>query len=303
MKNGWTYGSLVATAVIWGAIFNVGKMTEIALPPMTVAAWRFIVAAACMMAILWIRERPRSEDIRRNLAMYAVLGVVGIFGFNALVFVGLKQTTAVSAALIMATNPLVTAGLSARLLGERIRLRQGLGMALSFIGVLFVITGGSLTTLRAISMGDLLVLGGNICWALYGVLGRRYLKGSSPVATSAMTMLVGAVCFIPFASIQSKVGMESAIVEAWIGVAFMAIFGSVLGYLWWNRGIARIGANRTSIFFNLVPVSTMIITGLTGGGVSGIQVMGGGLVLTGVFLATLRKSAGLRAIPAAEEVG
>ena len=173
----------------------------------------------------------------------------------------------------------------------------------SFVGVLFVITGGSLTTLRAVSMGDLFIIGGNICWALYGVLGRRYLKGSSPAATSAMTMLVGAVCFIPFTSIQSKVGTESAIAEAWVSVAFMTILGSVLGYLWRNRGIARIGANRTSIFFNLVPVSTMTITGLTGGGVSGIQVMGTALVLTGVFLATLRKSAGLPAVPAPEEVG
>lgn len=288
VKNGWTYGSLVATAVIWGSIFNVGKMTETVLPPMTMVAWRFIVAALCMMAVFWIRERPRAEDIRRNLAMYAVLGVVGIFGFNALMFIGLKNTSAVNAVLIMAMNPLVTAVLSAPILGERIRPRQGAGVALSLVGVLFVITRGSLSSLRGFSAGDLLIFGGSVCWSLYGVLGRKYLKGSTPTATSAMTMAFGALCFLPFAPLRLEVGEGPALVDAWIGVMFMAIFGSVLGYLWWNRGIEKIGANRTSIFFNLAPVSTMVISGLTGGSVTGIQVLGAGLVLTGVVLATRR---------------
>jgi drug/metabolite transporter (DMT)-like permease len=72
-------------------------------------------------------------------------------------------------------------------------------------------------------------------------------------------MLIGAICFVPFASFAHVPASQTEVIKAWLAIWFMGIFGSVLAYLWWNRGIAQIGANRTSIFFNLVPVSTMMI--------------------------------------------
>jgi drug/metabolite transporter (DMT)-like permease len=286
--NWMIYALLIGSATFWGANFNVGKVAVDVMEPMSVVAWRFILAAICMVIILWTKERPSFGSIRLNLIKYAILGIVGIFGTNAFLFVGLKHSSPINASLIMATNPLVTVILSVFLLRDKIRVRQGIGIIISLIGVLFVITGGSIFKLHAVSTGDLLVLCGNICWALYGVLVRKYLKGNSPLCTSALTMLIGAICFIPFANFAHRPATGTVVTEAWLAIWFMAIFGSVLAYLWWNRGIAQIGANRTSIFFNLVPVSTMVITFLYGGNVLNVQLVGALVVLAGVILATLK---------------
>lgn len=287
--NWIVYSMLIGTAFFWGANFNVGKAAVHVMEPMTVVAWRFIIAALCMTAILWIKERPSFKLIRSNLGKYILLGIIGIFGTNTLLFVGLKYTSPINASLIMATNPLVTVMISIWLLQEKIYVRQGIGIIISLIGVLFVLTGGSIFALQSISKGDLMVLIGNICWALYGVLGRKYLRDSTPLATSTLTMIAGAVCFIPFVRVTNAAVPAPLLVEAWLAIGFMAVFGSVLAYLWWNRGISRIGANRTAMFFNLVPVSTMAITAVTGGSILAVQFFGALLVLAGVVLATMKK--------------
>ncbi len=66
----------------------------------------------------------------------------------------------------------------------------------------------------------------------------------------------------------------------------MAFFTSVLGYLWWNQGIKEIGAGKTSLFFNLVPVVTMIISFAVGTPIKVFQVIGAVLVILGVLTAS-----------------
>lgn len=294
MKNFLIYLSLVAAATFWGANFVAGKLAIGVLSPMSVIAWRFIIAGLLMIVILWTKERPTWQVVRQNFWMYVLLGIVGIFGMNGLLFIGLNHTSAVNASLIMATNPIVTLILSAIFLRERIRARQGIGMLVSLVGVIFVLTGGSLYKLGSISLGDLLVLGGNVCWALYGVLGRRYVKDSTPLGTSAITMVMGALCLLPFANAHHVVASGGIVTQAWLAIVFMAVCGSVLSYLWWNRGIAHIGANRTSIFFNLVPVATMGIASFTGESIIAAQLMGAVLVIIGVVLTTFSSQKSLK---------
>lgn len=295
MRNILVYLSLVATATFWGINFIVGKLAMGVMSPMSVIAWRFIIAGLLMIVVLYSKEGPTWHMVRQNFWMYLLLGIIGIFGVNGLLFVGLNHTSAVNASLIMATNPIVTLILSAIFLRERIRVRQGIGMIVSLLGVIFVLTGGSLDKLGTISGGDTLVLGANVCWALYGVLGRRYVKNSTPLGTSAITMVIGALCLLPFASTHHAATSGGMVTQAWLAIVFMAVCGSVLSYLWWNRGIAQIGANRTSIFFNLVPVATMVTAAFTGESIISAQLMGAVLVIIGVVLTTLTSQKALKA--------
>jgi drug/metabolite transporter (DMT)-like permease len=291
MANRNTYLLLVGATGFWGANFVVGKLAVGVLPPLTVGAWRFLVAALCMGVLLWVRERPTWRSLRPQLPLYALLGAVGIFGFNALLFTGLKGTSPVNASLVMATNPLVTALLSAVLLRERPRLTQAAGALVSLVGVGLVLTGGSLLALHAISGGDLLVFGGNACWALYSVAGRLYGRGASPLALSACSMIAGAVCFLPFAPIRHLPASPQLALGTVAAILFMAICGSVLAYLWWVQGVARLGAGPAAQFFNLVPVWTLMLTAAGGGRLTLAQLGGALLVLAGVSLAARRPRA------------
>ncbi|HEU4962735.1 MAG TPA: DMT family transporter [Bacilli bacterium] len=280
---------LILSTSFWGGNFNAGKLAVEHMEPFSIAAWRFGIAAICMLILLGIRERFDGSMFKRNFWAYVLLGVVGVFGFNVLFFVGLKHTSAMNGSLIMAANPLVTVLLSALILREKITKRQAIGIAISLVGVVSVITKGSLDVLLSMdfSKGDLIINAGSICWALYAVLGKKYLKQSTALATTAYSMAVGALLMLPFTALEAGSGafFDQAI-SVQGAILFMALLGSVLAYLWWNQGIAKIGASKTSIFFNLVPIWTMVISLATGGTILTVQVVGGILVISGVLFSS-----------------
>jgi drug/metabolite transporter (DMT)-like permease len=289
MNNLLIYLALVLSTVFWGGNFNAGKLAVENMPPFTIAAWRFGLAAICMVLILLVKEKFNWQIIKQNLGLYILLGIIGVFGFNILFFIGLKYTSPVNGALIMATNPLVTVLLSSLILKSKVSGKQKIGMIISLIGVVAVITSGSLETFRTLnfSSGDLIIFSGNVCWAMYGVLGKKYLKNSTPLLTTTITMIVGAILLIPFASFEThQIPLSDQSWSVWIAILFMAFLGSVLAYLWWNEGIAKIGANNTAIFFNLVPVFTMLISLITGSPITLVQIFGGVLVISGVVFSS-----------------
>ncbi len=280
---------LLSFSVFTGATFNLAKYAVEYFSAFSAAAWRFGLAAFVMFMILFVKEKIKLEPLKRNAGMYMLLGIIGIFGFNALFFLGMKDTSPVNGALIMATNPLLTTILSRFILNTPITKRQGMGVGFSLLGVVLVITQGSwhMISTLSFSMGDIFILLGNLCWALYGILGRRYVQGSSSLQTTSYTMVVGALCLVLVSAFHpSSLPVTEIPIGAWGAIAFMAFFTTVLGYLFWNEGIRILGANKTSIFFNLVPVVTLIISFISGMAISSIQMIGTILVIAGVILAS-----------------
>jgi drug/metabolite transporter (DMT)-like permease len=283
------YLMLIGFAIFTGATFNLAKYSVQYFSPSSAAGWRFGIAAVVMLLILSIQKRINRDVVKANWKFYILLGIIGIFGFNAFFFIGMKYTSPLNGALIMGTNPLVTAILAYFILRNPITKRQVLGMIFALIGVILVLTQGSLEIIKtlSISKGDLLILLGNISWALYGVLGRKYIKGSSSMETTTYTMIIGALCLVLMSTYSSNPQPLSKVtIFAWGAILFMAIFTSVLGYLWWNKGMEEIGASNTALFFNLVPVVTMIISMITGVPITIPQILGTILVILGVLTAS-----------------
>ena len=279
------------SAIFWGTNFNIGKTVIEQISPLAAAAIRFSLASLFISPMLLFFESKTTikETIKRNVWVYLFLGIIGIAGFNGLLFIGLKYTTPINASLIMATNPLVTLLLSGIFLKNSINTTQRIGLLLSLAGVISVITHGSLDVLfhLRISPGDGLIMAGNICWAIYGVFGRRYLNNSKPIITTAATMLIGAIALILVASVDTNMSqLLHQTGEIYIALLYMAIFGSVLAYLFWNYGITQLGAGNTSVFFNLVPVVTVLVSFFLGQSITLVQTIGGLIVVLGVLLST-----------------
>lgn len=285
MKRYQTFILLVLATTFWGANFNVGKYAVEHMGPIAVAAWRFGLAAVGMLALLLARQKIAWPSIKENLLTYVVMGAVGVFGFNACFFFGLKLTTPINGSLIMALNPMLTVLLSALILGEKITPRQIFGLSMSFAGVLIVVSNGSLASLikLGISVGDLVIFVGNLCWALYAVIGKRFLKKSTPLQTTTFSMIAGALMLAALAGVRGEaVSLSSQLPGVVAAVVFMAFAGSILAYLWWNNAIAELGAARTAVFFDLVPITTMLISISFGARVEPMQLIGSSLVLVGV---------------------
>jgi len=284
-----------ATALFWGANFVLAGPVLADLPPLWAAAVRFLLGAGLMLAIAAVRREELFGLLRRHARVYLLLGTVGIAAFNLLFFYALRSTSANSASLIMGINPLLTALLAAAFLGEKITPRHMLALPVALSGVAIVISNGDMGKLASLSFsrGDLLMLAATVSWAMYNVLTRRYMPQGSPIAHTSWIMAAGAAVLLVFALISDS-QFHGLGVKASGAMAVMVVGGTVLAYLFWGAGIARLGAARTAIFINLVPVFAMLTGAFFGALPTKAQLGGGALVLGGVVISMLprRRPAG-----------
>jgi len=285
MRTSTVYLLVTTSAFFWGANFVLAGPILADLPALWAAAIRFLLGAVLMFIIAGVRRENLLVLVKRHAPIYLLLGAVGITCFNLFFFYALQSTSANSAALIMATNPLLTAFLAVAFLGERITTRHLVALPHALIGVAVVISHGKLSQLESLNFahGDLLMLAANLAWSMYNVLVRRYMPQASPIANTSWVMAAGAILLTSIAlGSNSHIGALDA--KADIAMAVMVVGGTVLAYLFWSIGIAQLGAARTSIFLNLVPVFAMLVGTALGTLPTSAQIIGGLLVIVGVTI-------------------
>jgi drug/metabolite transporter (DMT)-like permease len=192
----------------------------------------------------------------------------------------------------MGFNPLLTALLSALVFGVRLRRQQWLAMPIGVMGVGFVVLGGGPRT--QVSVGDLWVLFGCFCWAIYNATAARLLpRDTSGMTNTASVMTMGALGLCAWALWQGQVanGLTHLHAESALSLLVITFGGTVLSYIFWNQGLASMGAPRAAMFMNLVPVSSLVFSVIEGKGVSGVQLVGGAAVMGAVMLASWNPNA------------
>ena len=288
MSTPLVYLLVTLSAIFWGANFVLAGPILADLSPLWAAALRFVLGALLMFAIAGLRREDLFGLLHRNAAAYLLLGFVGITVFNLLFFYGLQTTSANNAALIMAINPLLTTLLAAVFLGEKPGARHLMALPVALLGVAVVISHGDIHTLAALHVahGDLLLLAASLSWAVYNVMGKRYMpKGSSMVNTT--WILAAGALLLSGIAIGNGAQFGTLEIKAAIALAVMVAGGTVLAYLFWGIGITRLGAARTAIFLNLVPVSAMLLGAALGTPPTAAQLIGGLLVVGGISITML----------------
>lgn len=288
MRTKTVYLLVTLSALFWGVNFTLAGMVVADLSPLWAAALRFLIGSAIMLALVGWKREALAGPARRHAGRFILLGAMGVAGFNVLFFFAMQHTSPANGALVMATNPLLTTVLAALLLGERATTRQLAALPLALAGVAVVISGGTLHHLATlhVASGDLLMVGADLAFAGYNVLGRRYMPGGAPMVNTTLIMLAGTVVLVVVAAGS---GERLSLPGPSTGAALlaMAVGGTVLAYLFWNTGIARLGAGRTALFLNLVPVFAMLADTARGMLPTAAQLVGGLLVIGAVSIATL----------------
>ncbi len=288
----WAHLRLVAVTLMWGGVFVAARFTLTEVPPLTTAFLRFAFAAVLLFMLLVVKEKPAVRLRNHDWLLLIVLGVTGIFGHNAFFYTGLKYTTAINGSLIVAANPVIITIIAAIILRETVTLRQAIGILISLSGVALVVTGGAPEILHNLrfNKGNLIMLGAPLAWALYSVYGKKAMDKYSPLAAVTYACIIGAVLLLP-AALTEHSDWAAISPFIWIAIAYMAVFASVLAFNWYYSGIRALGAGKTSIYINLVPLWTMLLAGALLHERPGLpQLLGAGLIITGVCLATYYKS-------------
>ncbi len=289
-----TYLKLVLVSLFWGGGFIAGKiLINGNVGPYTAAANRFLLASLCLLAILYRTEKKLPKISGKQWLLVIALGLSGVFLYNIFFFNGLRFIPASRASLIVAITPAVTAALSALFFKEYISPVRWLGIMISITGAILVVSHGQVASLLngGISVGDVLIFGCVITWAIYTLTGKVALQHLSPLVVAAYSACIGFVTLgilaIPEGIVHSFTQLTW---QQWAAISFLAVFSTAISFIWFYEGIRAIGPSQAAIFGNLVPVfAVLLAVVILHEQVDAYMIGGGVLVLVGVSL-TNRKT-------------
>lgn len=295
-----TYLMLLGMATLWGGTFIAGRLIGSSVDPYSAAFLRFGIASACLWVLTLASEHQVPRLTRRQGLSVILLGLTGVFAYNVFFFSGLETVAAGQAAAVIAMNPAVIALLSIVLFGERGGPLRLTGIALSLLGALIVISNGQPQQLLSAGLGagrlDIVMC--VFSWVAYSLIGKRVLDGLTPLVSVTYASTAGMLMLGVPVLARGSYGLWSGYSALdWSSLLYLGVAGTVIGFVWYYRGIQRIGAMRAAVFINFVPVSAIFLGHVAlGERVGWSLAFGAALVITGVWLTNRpqTRAAGLR---------
>ncbi len=279
---------LFFVSAIWGMNFIAMKFLFLELSPVNLILVRFFSGSILLFLLLLFLE-----DVKigfRDFLHFCLLGMSGITIYQFFFTYGLKNTSAVNAALILNTGPIYGAILSTLFGFEKVNRRQIAGILGGFAGVYIIITKGSLVPGGGHLKGDFLMVLASILWALYTVLSKTQLNKYSPLKVTTYAMVTGSLLLMPLAPFFLKVHeLRDLSAHGWGWFLFAVVFSIVLAFFLWYRGVSRLGAARTMVFQYAIPVFAGLFAWLILGERLYLSQLVGALVVFG-SIALVRRS-------------
>ncbi len=287
-----TYALLIATTFLWGGTFIAGRLVAGDIPPFSASFLRFAIAAVALLPIIAATEGVPALPTRRQLGPILLLGLSGIFSYNAFFFTGLSHISASRAALIIATTPMCITLVSTLFYREPLSRLQAIGFLLSLTGALLVISNGqpAMIVSGGFGIGEFSLLGCVVSWTIYTFVGKQVLTTMHPLPCVFYAILAGTLLLVVPALTEGLPALLPGIgVVGWAGLAYLGIGGTSLGFSWYYLGIKQIGPRRAGVFINLVPVFALVQSWLLlSETLKPIVLAGGFMVCTGVYLTNRR---------------
>jgi len=301
-RSAWLDALLVLMVVLWGANYSAIKRAFSEVPEQAFNALRLLIASGVFLSVIaWARRRAQapgpplpgifhtgSPVTRRDRLDLSWLGFVGHFVYQYCFVGGVAATSVSNAALIIGATPAVVAILSALIGRERIGRLHWAGAAVSLVGIYLVIGhdasfGGS--TLD----GDLQIIVSVLCWSTYTLGTGRLIRRHSPLYVTGTTMAIGGIPYA-IAMMPHVLTVRWTTVSWWVWVTLVlsALLALCVAYVIWYTAVQRIGAARTAIYSNVVPLVAMACAALwLHEPITPAKLAGAAAVVSGVLLTRL----------------
>lgn len=284
---------LIPPPLFWAGNFIVGRAMRGEIPPMTLSLWRWVIAFLCLLPLAW---RPMRRDWPAYWAhrwLVLRISVVGVVAFNSIVYLGLQWTAAENGLLLNSFIPILILLLGALFYGQRLHRWQVIGLILSFAGVLTIILHGDWTRLARLdfSVGDLVVFCAMVSWALYTLWLRAVPPQIDRIGLMGIQIAIAIpILFVLYLGERLLGHVPRWSLEAYAALGYIGVFPSVVAYLLYNIGVARVGAVRAGMFIHLMPVFGVALAVIfLGETVQPYHLVGIAAILIGIW-STSRKS-------------
>lgn len=279
----------VAATIIWSGNFIVARAVIKDIPPITLAFYRWLTAVVILIPFAWKHILPAWAVVKQNKAYFFWTALTGVSLFNTFVYIAGHTSTAINLALIGTTSsPIISVILAHYFLKEHIHWRRIFGIALCLSGILFLLSKGSFQNLLHLQFnkGDAWVLLGALSFAVYNILARKKPVEISAIGFLFFVFAIGTLILVPAFVTESyyskpvvwTLGTTSVILYLGLGT-------SVISFLFWNRSIKELGAGRTALFGNLIPIfSSIEAVIILGEKINTIHIVSFVLIATGLLI-------------------
>ncbi len=253
------YLLLVVTAMCWAGNHVTGRWMAADTPPVPpggLSVMRWLLAAAILLPFAWRGIVADWPALRQRAGSMIFLGLLGGAGFSFTQYYALRHTSVVNVGIMNSIGPafIILAGMT--IFRDRVRLPQLAGIAVSLAGVLVIILRGDPAVLASLgfNVGDLIALANMAIFAVYSACFRLRPAVTGMTFMTAMSVLA-ALGSVPVMAIELMTGEVIRPSGPTIfAVIYTGLFTSVIAYLAWNAGVARLGPQRAGAFLHLVPL-------------------------------------------------
>ncbi len=257
-KNNLAYILLILTTLFWSGNFIVGKAASTyAIPPFSLNFYRWLFAGLILLPFTLNEIIKKKDYIFNNFGFFIILGITSITIFNSTVYYSLYYMQVISGVLMISTIPVWIMFISSILGIEKTNKFQILGVILSLLGVLFIITKSDLEVIKnlAFNRGDLIMASGMFAWALYSALLKKKTYEISQITLLEVVIITGLIFLIPIYILEIIFGNQIVLGKPFIlTLSYVVIFPGLASFFFWIKGISIIGANRAGVFLHLMPV-------------------------------------------------
>ena len=255
-------GLAMLAALIWSGNFVIAKALNNKIPPFSLSFYRWLTASLIIFPFAIKQFRSQWKLVRQSWPYLFWASLSGIALFNSFVYIGAHYTSAINLALIGTTSSPIMAVILARIfLKEKIGWLKLAGMILCSLGVLFLLLKGNFHNLLSLhfSTGDLWSLLAAFSFAMYNTLVKKKPAGISPVNFLFVIFSLGTIILLPFFIWEfihyPAVHISSQLI---FSILYIGIGASVICFFIWNIAIGKLGAGRTALFGNLIPLFSSI---------------------------------------------
>lgn len=285
------YLLLAMSALIWSGNFVISRGMHDVIPPFGLAFYRWLMAGLILLPFGLPIIYKQIPEMKKHFRYLLVQSVLGIACFNTLIYIATQTTTAINAVLVNSCMPVIIVAVSWIMFRDRVTFRQAAGIIISLGGVVYIMTRGDIETLLSLSFnrGDLVVLAAAFVWATYTSNLKRFPKELNPIGYLTAITIMGVFMLLPFYLNETFAGRPVEInMPTLLSILYVGLFASVTAFIFWNRAVREVGANKAGPFVHLMPVfSTILAVIFLGETLKSFHLMGIAYIFIGILLTTV----------------
>jgi drug/metabolite transporter (DMT)-like permease len=278
--------ALAVAVLLWGTSYALVKTISAEVPPITIALLRTVISLPLLIPLAFYKGNGAAA-LRSNWKALLALGISGVAAYQVLQNIGITMTSTSEAGVLLNSDPIFIAILSAAFLKEKIGRYKAIGIAVAFVGVsVIVLRSGVSVGAGAISIaGDIFAILAALSWAIYSVHGKRVLEKGNTYDVTAFASLMGAIVLAPLTLGVEGVALPSDL-TTWLILVFLGLGASGTAYLMWYVAVKGSNASDAGVALFFVPLIAVTVGILfMGEELSLLFGVGTALVLIGVTIA------------------